>query len=168
MCTQSWGRSSYARAFIEIQADGELKDTIVVAMPKLVGEGFYTCTIRTGVAKKLKKPSQAPRGIPVGAKVEFKPAKQVYRPVAKKTNTNTSVSKKKDVEPTQEPFDVLNSVENDVYFESSSISTTPIVEKIDKIERIIIDEKVTLVDDEGKPLEKVDSLGDHDSEDEVE
>ncbi|GKF43189.1 hypothetical protein Tco_0129741 [Tanacetum coccineum] len=48
----------------------------------------------------------------------------------------------------------------------SSISTTPIVEKIDKIERLIIDEKVTLVDDEGKPLEKVDSSGDHDSEDE--
>ncbi|GKF20984.1 hypothetical protein Tco_0069622 [Tanacetum coccineum] len=46
--------------------------------------------------------------------------------------------------------------------------TTPIVEKNDKTERLIIDEKVTLVDDEGKPLEKVDSSGDHDSEDEVE
>ncbi|GJV99139.1 hypothetical protein Tco_1554391, partial [Tanacetum coccineum] len=163
--------SSYARALIEIQADVELKDTIVVAMHKLVGEGFYTCNIR--VEYEWKPHSQAPRGVPVGAKVEFKPVKQVYRHVAKKTNTNTSGSKKKDVDPTQEvsnstPFDVLNSVENDVYFESSSISTTPIVEKIDKIERLIIDEKVTLVDDEGKPLEKVDSSGDHDSEDEVE
>ncbi|GJW94029.1 putative ribonuclease H-like domain-containing protein [Tanacetum coccineum] len=43
MCIQSWGRSSYARALIEIRADLELKDTIVVAMPKLIGEGFYTC-----------------------------------------------------------------------------------------------------------------------------
>ncbi|GKF03619.1 hypothetical protein Tco_0030542, partial [Tanacetum coccineum] len=51
--------------------------------------------------------------------------------------------------------------------ESSSTSTTSIAEKIDKIERLIIDGKVTLVDDEGKPLEKVDSSGDHDSEDEV-
>ncbi|GJZ37566.1 hypothetical protein Tco_0583757 [Tanacetum coccineum] len=42
-----------------------------------------------------------------------------------------------------------------------------ILEKIDKIERLIIDGKVVLVDDEGKPLEKVDSLGDHHSEDEV-
>ncbi|GKD65714.1 hypothetical protein Tco_1307822 [Tanacetum coccineum] len=46
-------------------------------------------------------------------------------------------------------------------------STTPIIEKIDKIEKLIIDEKVTLVNDEGKPLKKVDSSGDYDSEDEV-
>ncbi|GJT47941.1 hypothetical protein Tco_0974098 [Tanacetum coccineum] len=51
---------------------------------------------------------------------------------------------------------------------ASSTSTTPIVGKIDKIERLIIDGKVSLVDDEGKPLKKVDSSGDHDSEDEVE
>ncbi|GJS50336.1 reverse transcriptase zinc-binding domain-containing protein [Tanacetum coccineum] len=32
MCIQSWGRSSYATALIEIQADMELKDTIVVVI----------------------------------------------------------------------------------------------------------------------------------------
>ncbi|GKB82447.1 ribonuclease H-like domain, reverse transcriptase, RNA-dependent DNA polymerase [Tanacetum coccineum] len=37
--------SSYARALIEFWADVELKDTIVVSMPKLVGEQFYTYTI---------------------------------------------------------------------------------------------------------------------------
>ncbi|GJR35481.1 hypothetical protein Tco_1211165 [Tanacetum coccineum] len=51
--------------------------------------------------------------------------------------------------------------------DSSSPSTAPIIEKIDKIEKLIIDGKVTLVDDEGNPLEKVVSLGDYDSEDEV-
>ncbi|GKD75138.1 hypothetical protein Tco_1333420 [Tanacetum coccineum] len=35
------------------------------------------------------------------------------------------------------------------------------------MERLIIEGKVTLVDDKGKPLTKVDSLGDHDSKDEV-
>nr|GEW76118.1 hypothetical protein [Tanacetum cinerariifolium] len=40
------GRSSYARTLIEIRADVELKDNIMVAMPKLVEEKFYTCTIR--------------------------------------------------------------------------------------------------------------------------
>ncbi|GKC59881.1 zinc knuckle CX2CX4HX4C containing protein, partial [Tanacetum coccineum] len=35
----------YARVGIELRADADLKDTIVVAMPKLVGEGFYMCTI---------------------------------------------------------------------------------------------------------------------------
>ncbi|GKD56488.1 hypothetical protein Tco_1289875 [Tanacetum coccineum] len=50
--------------------------------------------------------------------------------------------------------------------DSSSPSTTPIIEKIDKIEKLIIDGKVTLVDDEGNRLEKVDYSGDYDSEDE--
>ncbi|GKA91613.1 zinc finger, CCHC-type containing protein, partial [Tanacetum coccineum] len=86
---------SYARAIIELRADVELKDPIVVAMPKLVGERFYTCTIRVDT------------------------------------------------------------------------SATPIVEKIDKLERLIIDGKLKLVDGEGKPLEKVENSGDHESEDEV-
>ncbi|GJX49979.1 zinc knuckle CX2CX4HX4C containing protein [Tanacetum coccineum] len=38
-------RSSYARAMIELWADVKLKDTIMVVMPKLIGEGFYRCTI---------------------------------------------------------------------------------------------------------------------------
>nr|GEZ98225.1 hypothetical protein [Tanacetum cinerariifolium] len=45
MCIQSWGKSSYVRALIKIRTDVELKDTIMVAMPKLFGKGFYTCTI---------------------------------------------------------------------------------------------------------------------------
>ncbi|GJY87003.1 DNA-directed DNA polymerase [Tanacetum coccineum] len=102
MCIQSWVRSSYARALIEVRADVDLKDNIVMAMPKLVGDGFYTCIVREecpkimdlDVVKNMKKPNQAARGVSVGP-------------------------------------------------------------------------KVTLVDDEGKPLTKVDSLGDHDSEDEV-
>ncbi|GKC41495.1 hypothetical protein Tco_1059217 [Tanacetum coccineum] len=50
---------------------------------------------------------------------------------------------------------------------SISTSTTPIVEKTVKLERLILDRKFTLVDDEGKHLENVDSSGDHDGEDEV-
>ncbi|GJY85266.1 retrotransposon protein, putative, ty1-copia subclass [Tanacetum coccineum] len=45
---------------------------------------------------------------------------------------------------------------------TSSTSTTPIVDKIGKIEKLIIDGKVTLVDDDGKPLKKIDYPGDHD------
>ncbi|GJT53725.1 reverse transcriptase domain-containing protein, partial [Tanacetum coccineum] len=137
MCMQSRGRSSYARALIELRATVELKDTIVDGCPMNVG---------SDVAKK-KNPSQAPKCIP------------------------------KDVESTKEvsnpnPFDVLNSVENDVDLGtnegtsnlaskeatssgssfwnvgSSSTSTTPIVENFDKTEKLIIDGKITLVDDE--------------------
>ncbi|GKE39708.1 hypothetical protein Tco_1463113, partial [Tanacetum coccineum] len=102
----------------------------------------YTSDMCSDMPKNLKNHSQAPRGVPVGPKVGFKPVKQVYRCVSKKNNVNTSVS--------------------------SSISTTPIVDKIDKLEKLIIDGKISLVDDEGKPLKKVDYPGDHDSEDEVE
>ncbi|GJZ15693.1 hypothetical protein Tco_0551370 [Tanacetum coccineum] len=139
-------RSSYARAMIELQADMELKDIIVVAMTKLTREGFYSCL---GVAKNLKKPSQAPRGVMVGSKVGFKPVKQAYRPVSTKPTANTSGSKKND------------------NVESSSASTTPIVDKIGKFEKLIIDRKVTLVNDEGELVKKVDYPVDHDSEDEV-
>ncbi|GJY17686.1 hypothetical protein Tco_0389177 [Tanacetum coccineum] len=109
MCTQSWGMSSYARALIEIRADAKLKDTIVVAMPKLIGEG----------------------------------------PVAKKATANASGNKKKSLEPTKEvsnsnPFDVLNSVVND----DDSTSTTPFVDKIGKLEKLIIDGKATLMDND--------------------
>nr|GFA16128.1 hypothetical protein [Tanacetum cinerariifolium] len=46
-------------------------------------------------------------------------------------------------------------------------STTRIVKKINKIERQIIDEKLTLVDDDGKPLPKVFSTANVDSDSEV-
>nr|GEW11486.1 hypothetical protein [Tanacetum cinerariifolium] len=139
--------------------DVELRDNIVAVMPKITEEGYYTCNIRveyewklprcacckvfghthevcpknivTGEMKNLKKTSQTPNGFSVGQKIGFKPTKQVYQPVSKKPTANTSVNKKKNVNPTKEI------------------------------------RKVTLVDDEGKPMEKVASLCDYDSEDEV-
>ncbi|GJV24134.1 hypothetical protein Tco_1376829 [Tanacetum coccineum] len=107
----------------------------------------------------------------VGPKAGFKQAKQVYRPVSKKTNANTIINKKKNMERTKEDsnsnlFDVLNSVENDDDLVTNGRTLNLTIDKI--IKRLIIDEEVTLVDDEGKPLENVDSSGDHDSEDEVE
>nr|GFC07430.1 hypothetical protein [Tanacetum cinerariifolium] len=101
-------------------------------------------------------------------------------------------NKNKNVESTNEvsksnSFDALNLVDNDVELgtyggsthlasqeanssgssfwnaESSSPSTTPLMEKINKMESLIIDGKAILVDNEGKLLRKVDE----DSEDEV-
>ncbi|GJU14098.1 hypothetical protein Tco_1136494 [Tanacetum coccineum] len=194
-CIQSWGISSYARALIEIQADVKLKDTIVVAILKQTRVGFYTCIVRVeyewkpprcacckvfghvqeecpknpglGAIKNLKKPSHTYRGVPVGPKLGFNPAKE-YRLVAKKPTANTSGNNKKDVEPTKEvsnsnPFVVLNLVLND----EDNINTTLIVEKIGKLEQLIIDGIGTLFDDDGKPLKRVDYPDDHDSDDEV-
>nr|GEX61806.1 hypothetical protein [Tanacetum cinerariifolium] len=38
VCTDSWGMSSYARAMTELRANAELKDTLVVVVPKIKGE----------------------------------------------------------------------------------------------------------------------------------
>ncbi|GJZ93703.1 hypothetical protein Tco_0665906, partial [Tanacetum coccineum] len=117
--------------------------------------------------KDVKKPSQTSLGVPVGLKVGFKPHKE-YRPVPKKPTTSSSDNKKKGVEPTNEvsnsnPFEVLNSVDNDVELgtnegttnlvnnranssgssfmnvENSSSSTTPAIDKIGKFEDSLID-----------------------------
>ncbi|GJS60366.1 hypothetical protein Tco_0655150 [Tanacetum coccineum] len=149
----------------------ELKDTIVVAMPNIVGEDFYTCNIReecpknigSGEAKNLKKPSQNPKGVLFGPKVGFKPAKQVFRPDSKKPTANTSENKKKNMEPTKEvsksnPFDVLNSVKNDVDL-GTCVGTSNLASKESNSSGSSFWN--------GKPLEKVDSSRDYDSEDEV-
>ncbi|GKF77775.1 hypothetical protein Tco_0230245, partial [Tanacetum coccineum] len=122
MCTQSWGRSSYARAMIELRANEELKDTIVVAMPKFVGEGFNMSTIYveyewepprclsckvfrhvidacpkkivSDVVKNLNNPRRATKGGLVGPKVSFKSTKQIDRPVSNKNGASTSGKKK--------------------------------------------------------------------------
>ncbi|GJZ72252.1 nucleotide-diphospho-sugar transferase [Tanacetum coccineum] len=129
MCMQSWGRSSYARAMIELRADIELEDNIMTAMPKITEEGYYTCNIRVeyewkpprctcckvfghvleecpknigaGAIKNLKKTSQTLKGIPVGQKLGFKP-KQVYHPVSKKSTANTYGKKMNNSESTKE------------------------------------------------------------------
>nr|GEZ36699.1 hypothetical protein [Tanacetum cinerariifolium] len=148
--------------------------------------------IGVGVTKNLKKTSQTPKGILIGQKLAFKLTKQVYQPVSKKSNAYNGENKKTSVEPTNEvsktnSFDALNLVDKDVKMgtnggsthlasqeanssgssiwnaESSSPSTTPIMEKINKMENLIIYGKAILVDNEGNPLSKVDE----DSEDEV-
>ncbi|GKB76884.1 hypothetical protein Tco_0943779 [Tanacetum coccineum] len=155
MCMQSLGRSSYARVMIELRADVELIDNIVMAMPKITREGHYTCDVRVeyklkplrcssckvfghiheecpkntcvGEKKTVKKPSQTSRGVLGGPKIGFKPKKE-YRLVPKKPNASSSGNKKKGVDPTikvsnSNPFDVLNSVDNDVKFGTNGGTT---------------------------------------------
>nr|GEY96592.1 hypothetical protein [Tanacetum cinerariifolium] len=164
-------RSSYARAMIELRADVELKDDIVVAMPKITREGHYTCYVR------------------------FKSHKE-YRHVPKKSTASSSGKKKKGEEHTIEvsnlnPFNILNLVDNDVEFgtngwtsnlvnneaalsgssfmnvDNSSSGTSPIIEKIMKFKDLLTSGQAILVDKDGIPLNKAEFLGDDDSEDEV-
>nr|GEX20905.1 zinc finger, CCHC-type [Tanacetum cinerariifolium] len=173
--------------FETLGADVELKYTIVVATPKLVLKGFYTFTIRVeyewkpprcacskvfgrvqdecpkniglNVAENLKKHSQAPRGVSVGPKMGFKLVKQVYRHVSKRIMPILVVIRRK-MQSLEKSKEANSSGYSFWNARSSSSTTTPVVEKIDG--------KLTLVDDEGKPLEKFYYSGDHNSEDEVE
>ncbi|GKD59904.1 cytokinin dehydrogenase 3-like protein [Tanacetum coccineum] len=127
MCMQSWGRSSYARVMVELRADVELKDNIVVAMPKITREGHYTCNVRVEYEWKPPRCSSCKVFGHVHEECTkntgFKPQKE-YRPVTKKPNACSSGNKKKGVEPTIKvsnlnSFDVLNSVDNDGEFGTS-------------------------------------------------
>ncbi|GJW67899.1 retrotransposon protein, putative, ty1-copia subclass, partial [Tanacetum coccineum] len=161
MCMQSCGRSSYARVMIELQADVELKDNIIVAMPKINRVGHYICNIH--VEYEWKPPS--------GNK------KKGVKPTIEVSNSNS--------------FEVLNSVDNDeelgtnggttnlvnnkatssgssfMNVDNSSTSTTPITDKIRKFEELLTSGQAILVDEAGNPLKKVEFSGDYDSEDEV-
>nr|GEV64631.1 reverse transcriptase domain-containing protein [Tanacetum cinerariifolium] len=183
------GTSSYARAMIELRVDVELNDNIVVTMPKITGDGYYTCNIRveyewrpprcasckvfghvqeeclknigSGATKNLKKTSQTPKGIPVGQKMGFKPTKQEYQHVSKKSTANISGNKKNNAEPTNKvsksnSFEVLTSVENDVELGTNGRTTNLVSQEANSSGSSFWN---------GKPL--VDDSGDYDSEDEV-
>ncbi|GKA49962.1 retrotransposon protein, putative, ty1-copia subclass [Tanacetum coccineum] len=180
MCMQSWGRLSYDPVMIELRADVELKENIIMAMPKIIRDGHYICNNTCASEKKnLKKPSQTSRGVPVGLKMGFKPQKE-YRPIFKKPTASSSGNKKNGVAPTIEvsnsnPFEVHNSVNNEatssgssfINIDNSSTRTTPIIEKIGKFEELFTSKKATLVDEASNSLKKVEYLDDYDSEDEV-
>ncbi|GJX56534.1 hypothetical protein Tco_0286431 [Tanacetum coccineum] len=158
MCMQFWGRSSYARVIIEFQANMELKDNIIMAMPRIKGEGHYICNVCVDY--------------------EWKP----HRPALKKPTANSSSNKKKDVVPSIEvsnvnPFEVLNSVDNDmelgtnrgttnlvnneaissgfslINIDNSSIRTTPIIDKIRKFKELLTSGKATKYVFDGTTLE---------------
>ncbi|GJZ90918.1 hypothetical protein Tco_0662845 [Tanacetum coccineum] len=183
MCMQSWGRSSYARAMIELRADVELKDNIVAAMPKITREGYYTCNIR--VEYEWKPPrcacckvfghvlEECPKNIGAGATKNLKKTSQTPKGILNNSEPTKEVSK-------SNPFEVLTSVDNDVDLGTNggisnsadkgtinvSSSNTPIGEKIDKIERKICKGKLRFVDDDGNPLVPT-GIVDSDSEVEV-
>ncbi|GJZ53862.1 zinc finger, CCHC-type containing protein [Tanacetum coccineum] len=192
MCIQSWGRSSYARVMIELRADVELKDNIIVAMPKIIREGHYICNVRveyewkpprcetckifghiheeclknTCVSEKktLKKPIQTSRGVPVGPKMGPKPQKE-YRPVPKKSTASSSGTNGWTTNLVNN--EATSSGSSFMNVDNSSTRTTLIIDKIGKFKELLTSGKATLVDEAGNPLKKVEFSDDYDSEDEV-
>ncbi|GJY59685.1 hypothetical protein Tco_0459577 [Tanacetum coccineum] len=135
MCTDSWGRASYARAMVEIRDDVELRDTIVIVVHKFIGERYTMNTIR------VKYECTPPRCS--GCKVA-KPNRTSKVPTAIKATTSTLNS-----------FEALSTlVDEEERGGNQPLSTnaTPIVTRINELERQMLDGKLVLVDDDGKLL----------------
>ncbi|GKC37772.1 hypothetical protein Tco_1050156 [Tanacetum coccineum] len=147
---------------IELRPDVELKDNIVVAMPKITREGHYTCA---GEKKTMKKPSQTSRGVSVGPKIGFKPHKE-YRHVPKKSTVG-SVFGTNGGNTNLVNNGATSSGSSFMHVDNSSSGITHIIEKIEKYEDLLTSGQAILVDKEGNPLKEVEFPGEDDSEDEV-
>ncbi|GKA19726.1 hypothetical protein Tco_0699641 [Tanacetum coccineum] len=171
MYMQSRGRSSYARVMIELRADVELKHNIVVAMPKITRVGHYTCNVC--VEYEWKPPRCLSCKVFGHIHEEcLKNAGAEYRPVPKKSTTSSSGNKKKGVEPTIEvsnsnPFDVLNSFDNDVKFGTNRRTTNLVNNGATSSGSSFMNVDNSSYDKAGNPLKKVEFSSEYDSEDEV-
>nr|GEX51564.1 hypothetical protein [Tanacetum cinerariifolium] len=142
--------SSYPRVMVELRSDVELKDNIIMAMPKITREGHYTCV---GEKKIVKKPSETSQSVLKGVE-----------PTIEVSNSNS--------------FHVLNSVDNDGEFSTNKgtnnlvnneatssgssfmnidnngefASNTPIGAKIKKIKRQISKGKLRPLDNDANTL----------------
>ncbi|GKA23755.1 hypothetical protein Tco_0709788 [Tanacetum coccineum] len=212
MCLQSWGRMDYARALIDIRADQELNEEMVIAIPNVEDDGEVLHSVRV---EYEWKPPRCGQGQTSGADNEgfievkrkksggnnddtknftvlVKPKSQ-YRPKAKQSfessspkttpfvDTNKasisgynkeSPSNKGNMFSFSNSFEALNdeiliikevasgSMATTSGTQEEGQSATHIADTINVLKKQILEGKLVLVDDDGKPLEKVDYPGD--------
>ncbi|GJX24153.1 zinc knuckle CX2CX4HX4C containing protein [Tanacetum coccineum] len=147
MCTDSWGGACYARVMVELQADVELKDIIVVVIPKFIGAGYNMSTIHVKLNNLVDEDycgGMNPSSTQEVKQVEGNGKKDI----------NTSV-------PSSLYYKPLIGV---VYFAHGSspvasgiLNNTLLAKRINKIERQMLDGKLMPMDHDGQPLNKVDS-----------
>ncbi|GJY25804.1 hypothetical protein Tco_0400530 [Tanacetum coccineum] len=184
MCLESWGRMDYSLALIDIGADRELKDEMVIAISNVEYDGevlhVNSKMPRKGTSSANPFDALSPSsscGTNVGSKVQFNHKKPIWRAVSKKNSASSSGTKKnyevpRKVTVSTNPFDALNTIEEgdelgsnggssnsskkfvqDVAVSASgSPSNTPLVTRINELESQMIDEKLVLLGDDGKPL----------------
>ncbi|GKA21205.1 hypothetical protein Tco_0701194 [Tanacetum coccineum] len=154
-------------------------DNLVMAIPNLEEIGYTKETIRVEYEWEPPRCSETPEadyegfikvkkkksGGNNGGYKNFKPVsvipKTLYRPKAKQSTEGASPKTTPSVVETGNKASTSG-------VQEEGQSSTPLVEKINMFVQQLLEGKCVLVDDDGKPLEKVDYSGDHDSEDEVE
>nr|GEW01626.1 putative reverse transcriptase domain-containing protein [Tanacetum cinerariifolium] len=131
---------------------------------------------KTTFRPKVNQPTAEPMTAPSIGK---KNVSTLGNSIKMASKTNVSTSDNRNVSHSNS-FDALNddnfvTVEVELVSKASTSgmyvegqNSTHVVDKINRIEKHLMDRKCVLLDDDGKPLEKVDSLEDHDNDDEVE
>ncbi|GJS64804.1 hypothetical protein Tco_0679368 [Tanacetum coccineum] len=170
-CMDSWGMASYARPMVELRADVELKNTTVVVVPKFVGEEYTMRTICVEYEWTLPRCSscrvfghvldECPKKSVSDVAKNLKNPRQVQYGLSRQEVSNSN------------PFDALNSVENDDDLGTNE-GNSKLAEKgansgvVSSAHGQLFDKKRMLVDDDGKPIHKVDPVNsDSDNEFEV-
>nr|GEV81154.1 hypothetical protein [Tanacetum cinerariifolium] len=153
MCLQSWGRSIYARVMIEIRSDVELKDYIMVVIPKIMGEGpvpkKHTASLSGNRKKGVAHTNEVRNSNP------FDVLNLVDNDEELCTNEGTKNLDNNGVNSSGSSF---------MNVENSSTGNTPIIDKNGKFKDLLIDRQAILVDEAGNPLKKVECAGNYDSE----
>ncbi|GKD11810.1 putative reverse transcriptase domain-containing protein [Tanacetum coccineum] len=135
MYMDSWGRASYARAMVELRASIKLKDTIMVVVPKFVSEGYTMRTIRVEYEWIPRRCYSCKNSVSTSGK-----KKQARLSRQDVSNSN--------------PFNALNSIENDEDLAFSIPNTTPLAEMFNNLERQMLVGKLMLIDEDVKPINK--------------
>nr|GEU86503.1 hypothetical protein [Tanacetum cinerariifolium] len=179
-CLESWGLSGYAIILIEINACNEFSDHSVMVVLNLEGNGYTKETIHIEYEWEPPRcstclifghslvdfPKDAPKRVKSGGNndgtknftILVKPKTQ-YRPKAKQSTEGTSNSLK------MTPFVGTNKASTSCYNKESPSNKG---DKINVVEKQILEGKIMFVVDDGKPLEKVDCPDNSGSNDQVE
>ncbi|GKB21904.1 hypothetical protein Tco_0855827, partial [Tanacetum coccineum] len=158
MSTDSWGRTSYARAMIEPKADVDLRDTIVV-VPKFSGEEFTMSIIHV---EYDWAPPRCPECKIFGHVLDDCP-KKIVSDILKNSKMPRQPASGPPVQtankattPILNSFDALSTLvdeEEGGGNQTLSTNSTPVVAKINELKRQMLNEKLVLVDEHGKSLE---------------
>ncbi|GJZ91905.1 RNA-directed DNA polymerase, eukaryota, reverse transcriptase zinc-binding domain protein [Tanacetum coccineum] len=160
MCLESWGRSSYARILIEINAFNDFCDHLVMVVPNFKGNGYTKETIR--IEYEWDPPHCSTCLIFGHSPADFPKAAPI-RVVNQKDKGKGQTSGDDDKGNT---FSLSNSFEalNDDNLIIEEVAT----DKINVLEKHIPEGKRMIMDDDGKPLEKVEYPFNLGSDDKVE
>ncbi|GJT54012.1 probable indole-3-pyruvate monooxygenase YUCCA10, partial [Tanacetum coccineum] len=161
MCLQSWGRMDYARALIDIRANQELKEDMVIAIPNVEDNREVLHTVRM---EYEWEPPRCDVCMVFGHEYMLCPKRPVEKPKKQHTNHDgfqhpssyhegdelglnkgSSNSRKK----------VIQYVAGLAY---GSPSNTPLVTRIIELESHMIEGMLVLLDEDGKPLKSSKSM----------